>query len=239
MEPTESMKILDWETVNSMLVSWILTSIDPKLAGTIWLHEEAKRLWDYLEKRFCVANGPRLQQLRASIVDSKQGKSQSLEDYYTKLMNLYDKLARLKPLNGCECGKCTCNITENYAKDRAGEIFHQFLLGVCDDDYASVLSDLLSQNPLHDLDRAYQTCLQEERVRRIKKEKVEKTESHIFVVQSLNLKCSNDRLIDKTILHCSHCKKTGHDVSSCFKLHGAAAWWVEKYGNSKGWTRPT
>lgn len=168
----ENTKILAWETVNSMLVSWILRSIDPRLVGTIPLHEEAKRLWEYLEKCFCVANGPRLQQLRASIIYDKQGKSQPLEDYYTKLMNLYDELARLKPLHGCECGKCKCHIAEKYAKDRDGEIFHQFLLEICDDDYASVRSNLLSQNPLLDLDRAYQTCLQEERVRRIKREKV-------------------------------------------------------------------
>ncbi|KAA8525941.1 hypothetical protein F0562_007959 [Nyssa sinensis] len=87
---TEKKKQLDWDTVNSMLVSWITRTLDPKLAASIPFHDEAKRLWDYLEKRFCVANGPRLQQLRADITHCKQTSNMSIDDYYTCLMGLYD-----------------------------------------------------------------------------------------------------------------------------------------------------
>lgn len=40
-----------------MLVLYILWSMDLKLAALIPFHDEARRLWDYLEKRFFVANG--------------------------------------------------------------------------------------------------------------------------------------------------------------------------------------
>ncbi|XP_021717914.1 uncharacterized protein LOC110685695 [Chenopodium quinoa] len=66
-KPTEKKKMLDCETVNSMLVFWILKAIEPKLAASIPYFEEAKKLWVYLEKRFCEANGPRLQQLHVVI----------------------------------------------------------------------------------------------------------------------------------------------------------------------------
>lgn len=59
-KPTDSKILLDWDTVNSMVVSWILRSIDPKLVQSIPFHDNAKQLWDYLEKRFCIANGPRI-----------------------------------------------------------------------------------------------------------------------------------------------------------------------------------
>lgn len=71
-----------------MLVSWILWSVDAKLAASIPYFEEAQRLWDYLEKRFCVASGPRLQQLRSSITTCKQLKNMTVEDYYNKLMGI-------------------------------------------------------------------------------------------------------------------------------------------------------
>lgn len=238
-KPKDKILVLDWETVNSMLVSWILRSIDPKLVGTIPFHEEAKRLWDYLEKRFFVANGPRLQQLRAFIVNCKQGKTQSLEDYYSKLINLYDDLARLKPLHSCECGGCTCNVAEQYARDGAEEMLHQFFISDDDEAYGGVRSNLLSQNPIPDLDRAYQAFLQEERMRGIKKENLEKIESHIFAVQGLSLKGTFDRRGEKAKLHCSHCKKTGHNMSTCFKLHGTPSWWVKKFGVSKAGARAT
>ncbi|GAA0156465.1 hypothetical protein LIER_38274 [Lithospermum erythrorhizon] len=60
-KPVENRKLLNWETVNSMLISWIMRSIEPRLALTVPYFEEVKPLWDYLEKRFSVANGPRLQ----------------------------------------------------------------------------------------------------------------------------------------------------------------------------------
>ena len=123
-KPTEKKKQLDWDTVNSMLVSWITRTLDPKLAASIPFHDEAKRLWDYLEKRFCVANGPRLQQLRADITNCKQTSNMSIDDYYTRLMGLYDELDRLKPLHVCACGNCTCDVAGRLATDREEEKLH-------------------------------------------------------------------------------------------------------------------
>ena len=68
VKPTEARDLLNWETVNSMIVSWILRSTDVKIVASIPYHVEAKPLWDYLERRYCVTNGPRLQQLGANIV---------------------------------------------------------------------------------------------------------------------------------------------------------------------------
>lgn len=59
-KPTTPTQLLDWVTVNSMLVSWILRSMDSAVAASIPFHDEARPLWLYLERRFCVANGPRL-----------------------------------------------------------------------------------------------------------------------------------------------------------------------------------
>uniref|UniRef100_A0A803MAX6 Uncharacterized protein n=1 Tax=Chenopodium quinoa TaxID=63459 RepID=A0A803MAX6_CHEQI len=57
-KPTEK-KLLDWETINSMLVSWMLRSMEPKLASSIPFHDDAKKLWNYLAKKYCIANGLR------------------------------------------------------------------------------------------------------------------------------------------------------------------------------------
>ncbi|KAL2927193.1 Retrovirus-related Pol polyprotein from transposon RE1 [Bienertia sinuspersici] len=237
-KPTDSTTLLDWETVNSMVVSWILRSIEPKLVESIPFHDNAKQLWDYLDKRFCIANGPRIQQLRAQIADCRQTKSMSVEDFYNKLIGLYDELYRLKPLHACSCGQCSCDVVGRFAADRREEIFHQFLLGIDDDYYGSVRSNLLSQVPPADLDRAYQAFIQEERSRTIARAKVIKDESHVFVVQP-----RSDRAvgaaggsrgvfggiprIDKSKLYCDHCQRSGHDRSSCFVLNGFPQWYLD------------
>ncbi|KAL2930792.1 Retrovirus-related Pol polyprotein from transposon RE1 [Bienertia sinuspersici] len=140
-----------------MLVSWILRAVDPKLATTIPYFEEAKKIWDYLEKRYCISSGRRLQQLRAAITGCQQTKAMSVEDYYTKLMGLFDDLARLKPPHGYECGKCTCQVAEKYALDKEEEILHQFFIGI--DDVFMRLFELIYclNNPLL-LWREHITC---------------------------------------------------------------------------------
>lgn len=59
--------LLDWDTIHSMIVLWMLRNMDSKIAATIPLHDNAKDLWDYLERQFRVANGPRIQQIKAPI----------------------------------------------------------------------------------------------------------------------------------------------------------------------------
>ena len=102
-KPTDETVLLHWDTVILMIVSWLLRSIDPKLLNTIPFHDKARILWAYVERRYCVVNGPRVQHLRAAITECRQGKTQSLEDYCTKLISLFDEFARLKPLHLCEC----------------------------------------------------------------------------------------------------------------------------------------
>ncbi|KAL2938795.1 Retrovirus-related Pol polyprotein from transposon RE1 [Bienertia sinuspersici] len=181
-KPTHSKTLLDCDTFNSMIFSWILRSIDPKLVESIPFHNNAKKLWDYLKKRFCIANGPRIQQLRAQIADCRQTKSMSVEDFYTKLIGLYDELYHLKPLHVCSCAKCTCDVVGKFSADRQEEILHQFFLGVDDDLYGGVCYSLLSQTPSPDLGRAYQAFIQEQCSRNIARAKAATDDSHIFAV---------------------------------------------------------
>lgn len=86
-----------------MIMSWMLHNIELKPAATIHFHDDAKET--YLERRFCVANGPRIQQIKVAITDCKQTETMTIDEYYTKLRGHYDELARLKSLPSCECKK--------------------------------------------------------------------------------------------------------------------------------------
>ncbi|XP_056685440.1 uncharacterized protein [Spinacia oleracea] len=227
-KPTEKKKFLDWDTVNSMIVSWIMKSMEPKIAAAIPYYQEAKPLWDFLAKKFTVANGPRLQQLRAEIIDCKQTKGMTMEDYYTKLMGLYDDFVQFKPLHSCECGGCACGLTVKLAGDRDEEKFHQFLIGVDDELYGAVRTSLISRVPLPSLDEAYLAFTQEEHSQVIARGKAEKETIQtqaIFALQASHPRTKFEK--DKSKLSCNHCKQGGHDTSTCFKLHGIPEWYEE------------
>ena len=57
----DSPDLEDWWTVNSMVVSWILNTIEPTIRSTITYIEIAKDLWEDIQERFSIANGPRVQ----------------------------------------------------------------------------------------------------------------------------------------------------------------------------------
>ena len=61
----------DWWTVQSMLVSWILNTIEPNLRSTISYMENARDLWEDTRERFSIANGPRIHQLKSELTDCK------------------------------------------------------------------------------------------------------------------------------------------------------------------------
>ncbi|GAA0150973.1 hypothetical protein LIER_09793 [Lithospermum erythrorhizon] len=125
----------------------------------------------------------------------------SIEDYYNTLVGLYDELSRLKALHHCTCGDCSCDIATKFA-----EKFHQFLVGVDDELYSTVRSNLLSRVPVPSLDEAYQVFTQDEKSRGIARNKVDKVD-----VQRPGL-----------------IVQPGHDNSTCFKLHGYPDWWEER-----------
>ena len=108
--------------------------MDSKFAALISFHDEAFRLWDYLDRRsvFFVANGPYHQHIWVSI-----------EEHYTSLMGLYHELDRLKPLHGCVCNQCTCVVAGKFAayKEEDQKI-HHFLVGLDDDLYATTHSTI-------------------------------------------------------------------------------------------------
>ncbi|XP_073051665.1 uncharacterized protein [Primulina eburnea] len=89
--PDDSTEQEDWWTVNSMLVSWILNTIEPALRSTITYMEIAKELWDDIKERLSVGNGPRVQQLKSELAECKQ-QGATIMNYSGKLKMIKEKL---------------------------------------------------------------------------------------------------------------------------------------------------
>ncbi|XP_021753632.1 uncharacterized protein LOC110719025 [Chenopodium quinoa] len=92
----------DWVVIHCMLVSWLMNTIDPEVKSLLSNYDNAKRLWDDLHERFCVINGPRIQNLKAQINKCEQPKNMTVVVYFGKLNVLWDELAKLEPLINCK-----------------------------------------------------------------------------------------------------------------------------------------
>ncbi|CAH9111150.1 unnamed protein product [Cuscuta epithymum] len=149
-------------------------------------------------------------------------------------MSYFDELNRLKPLHACSCGLCTCGLAAKFAADREEEKLHQFMIGIDDEIYGTVRSNLLSHTPMPDLNRAYQAFIQEENSRAAARGKAVEIDGQAFALHLDRQSKGKHEKPDRTKLLCTHCKKKGHDVGSCFKLLGYPDWWEDRNRSNGG-----
>ncbi|XP_021734823.1 uncharacterized protein LOC110701484 [Chenopodium quinoa] len=218
----------DWNTIHAMLISWLMNTIDPEVKGTLSKYKDAKRLWDTLKMHFATVNGPRIQQLKVSIAKCEQTKTMSVASYFGKLTALWEELNNHEPLITCACCQ-TCTAGVEHEKRRENTRLHEFLMGLCTDYYTQTRTNILSQDPLSTLDRAYQLVVQDERVRIAKQTPDEQASEAVgFAFRTSTGKqrtTASDEKADKSGLHCNHCKKHGYVISDCFELKGYPDWW--------------
>ena len=73
--------------VNSMICSWIINTIDPKLHTSIAYVETTAVMWENLRKRYAVANTPKIHQFTTNIAACKQ-EGLYVAEFYSKLMGM-------------------------------------------------------------------------------------------------------------------------------------------------------
>jgi len=143
-----------WDMVNLMLCLWLLIIIDPKLRMTIAYSDTAKIMWDDLKKRYGAANTPKIHQLKADIVNCKQG-TLDVGDFYSKLANIWNELINLVKVSTCSCSGCMCGASSKILAMCEEDKTHQFLLGLNDNSYSTLGSQMLVLDPLLSLDKIF------------------------------------------------------------------------------------
>lgn len=97
---------------------------------------------------------------------------------------MWDELVNYEPIPTCSCGGCTCKMSAALEKQREDEKLHQFLMGLDDGIYATVRPNILSMEPLPNLNRAYSMVIQEERHRAIARSKDDRSDVVGFSTQA-------------------------------------------------------
>ncbi|KAF9665210.1 hypothetical protein SADUNF_Sadunf16G0098600 [Salix dunnii] len=103
--------------------------------------KEILDLWKDLEDRFFITNGRRIQQLKHALAECKQ-RRMTIMDYYEKLKQIWDELAVGIVLVILE-------------KKREEEKVHLFLMGLDEQSYEIMKSNILAQDPMPRLNKVY------------------------------------------------------------------------------------
>lgn len=151
---SDSVEAEKWDMVNSMIIGWIYSSIEPKLRPSVSLVDSAKLMWDSLQRCLSVTDGTRVHQLRADLAACKQ-EGQSVESYFGKLKVLWDDLSDLDYGFQCCCGDGICAAMVKYEQHCEKIRVHQFLMGLDNARFGTSRSNLLSRESVLNLDRVY------------------------------------------------------------------------------------
>ncbi|XP_074307590.1 uncharacterized protein LOC141642613 [Silene latifolia] len=216
----ESNESVAWRQCNAMVKAWLRNVIEIRLHPSITFSGTVPEIWKELKEQFSTGNAPRVHQLKSELNDCKQGKDQSIVDYYTKLKSIWDELSTYSRVPQCTCGSAAALL-----KEREEEKVHQFLMGLDTSLYGNIRSNLLMEDDITSLSRAYSLMLREQRHRAVTKVKEEINEAAMAVkttgggVRGTVPDASHEQG-EQPPLHCTFCNKDYHTEESCWEKHG-------------------
>ncbi|XP_057248844.1 uncharacterized protein LOC130590428 [Beta vulgaris subsp. vulgaris] len=86
-----------WDTCNSMIISWILGSVNESIKKSVMFVSNAHQIWMQLEKRFSLTNGSRKYKLNKELYEAKQ-QGKQVSEYYTMMKCHCEELDSLNTL---------------------------------------------------------------------------------------------------------------------------------------------
>ncbi|VFQ84399.1 unnamed protein product [Cuscuta campestris] len=222
-KPTDEHELSAWCANHQIICSWIFNSVDESIQPSIVSHSIAYELWDDLRKRYSCSNGPRVYQLKSEL-NAKRQKGQSVVSYYNQFITLWNQLYGSSDLTGgCRCeaaGVTRARIERDKTVD--------FLLGLDDEQFGNIRSQIIGTEPVPDLDRAYFLVTQEERHCHIIRTRDDRTDSVAFAAKQ------DKRLPVPNKPSCSHCGRTNHSIDTCFELIGFPSQFACGGGRGRG-----
>ncbi|XP_021852169.1 uncharacterized protein [Spinacia oleracea] len=107
-----------WNRCNDLVISWMLSSLEPSIARSVLYLKTAREIWLDLEERFCQSSGPQLFSVQQKLCDLSQADDEQISSFFTKIKLLWDQLDGLDPLPSCICTGCSCTLTQQLLKSQ-------------------------------------------------------------------------------------------------------------------------
>ncbi|XP_074337518.1 uncharacterized protein LOC141674715 [Apium graveolens] len=211
---TESPEAVQWDTCNSMVISWIHNNVCDSIKQSILFITSASEVWKQLEKRFQLTHGSRKYKISKEVYGMKQNGA-TVNEYFTSLSSLWEELdsMNLLPTVTTTSDDISRLLKALHTQKEEGKLF-QFLNGL-DDVYSPQRSQLLMITPLPSVEMACAAIQQEESQREVLKS----TFSFENNMSAMFTKSSTDRP-----MQCTICGGRSHSNDKCWNVVGYPKW---------------
>ncbi|XP_056685439.1 uncharacterized protein [Spinacia oleracea] len=216
----------------SLMISWILASLEPSIARSVLYLKTAREIWLDLEDRLCQSSGSQLFSIQLKLYNLNQDDDEEISSFFTKIKLMWDQLDGLDPLTSCSCTSCCCTLIQKLLKSQQNQRLIQFLMKL-NSKYEHPKSIILMMNPLPTISKAYGLLLQHDQQREVQNNRGHmNSESIVFTAMKfIDNKYSSSSNSQNTYsggqsrnntrnnLFCEHCRMKNHTFDKCWKLH--------------------
>ncbi len=211
-------KIAAWRRNDERVMAFLCMSAEVPIRMNFIDLSSAKKMWEYLQQRYQQSSAALRFSLRKSLQSLEQG-DMTIEEFHNAFTSLSRQLDSMVPKAGGGCRQCICK--EKYEEQ---SLMFDFVMRLRLD-FEPIRVQLLGRSTLPTMAEALADLIAEET--RLQSLPNATTPQHTVLASSLmGTSLSGDHAFQhgslatsSTQIVCSHCKRSGHRVEKCFKLH--------------------
>ena len=205
--------IKQWKSENSMVMSWLINSMESSVGKPYLFLPTAKAIWEAVKDTYSdLENSSQIYDLKIRLWHSKQGE-RTVTVYYNELITMWQELD--------QCYDDVWESANDYARHKTREEddrVYVFLAGL-NRDLDEVRGRILGSKPVPSIREVFAEVRREEARRKVM----------LHMPESSNPEPEGSALVTKTAETdgdkrskpwCEHCKRPWHTKETCWKLHG-------------------
>ncbi|KAF8379783.1 hypothetical protein HHK36_029232 [Tetracentron sinense] len=216
----------DWLSNNHLVMTWLLNSMKKNIARTFRFHTTAEGIWNMAKELYGEQNNiARTYQIKQELMSLKKG-NKPFNEFVGELSSLFDELEFYVPL--------TVDAKELQKQKEQDKIFT--LLAALPSDYEMFRSQILMASELPTFSSVCATIAREETRRKVMscdlQENFEQSEKSALKTDSSSENIEKSFVANNNTAskgrgkgrkgrpYCTYCKKDGHVIDKCWKIHG-------------------
>ncbi|EOY17116.1 Cysteine-rich RLK (RECEPTOR-like protein kinase) 8 [Theobroma cacao] len=150
-----------WESENSMVMAWLINSMEPKIDQTYLFYKTAKEIWDMAHEMYSdLENSAQCFEVRSALRSTKQG-NLSVTEYFNTLTKLWQEMDMFYETNW-HCHEDSLKYKQMLEKERVFDFLHGL-----SKELDEVRGRLLGTKPFQNIREAYAEVRREESRKRV------------------------------------------------------------------------